>query len=475
MQTFQAELTSLTCTKLESSDSGWIPGINTQEPVLVTSQEDVGTKCRIILTSNGEPWEVPDGALLSVWYAGSSGEGNYTTINGRAAFTVSGNTIEVELITQMLLQAGSGIVWLVMSDNQGKRQTICRLPYLTLPGPNSESEAAQQYYTAFSEYVARTEMAAQRAFTAANTATQTLAGSVQMLGDINSKEALPADHACLFRTIDSNWGGDLPSNYAAYARLRSGRDGNYTMWLGGNATDFFYTVTSDGNMPTAAGWKRVAFANEALKPADMVAALAQKAPAGFGYGETMTYLIESENIETKLDEILATMADQTTKQIQIYDSSFSPVAYICTLWRFTGDYAVLDSVSYGGYKAIKCKWGGTWQPWQWENPPMASWKPGEAAIEYRTTQMWNNGKAVYTTVIDVGTVMGGDEGNISLPAGITEVIRLNATARISEGGNGYLVAPDGFTVRVQNGYINTNVTDGGEIYDLKVQLWYTKD
>ena len=256
--------------------------------------------------------------------------------------------------------------------------------------------------------------------------------ALQMLGDINSVDALPADEACLFRALDSNWGGVLPLTYAAYARLRSGPNGNYTTWLGGNGANLYYTMTSDGDKPTAESWKRIAFTNEVVQPADMAAALAQKAdagevatalskkadtedvdtalaqkaPAGFGYGEKMTYLIESENLNPMLDEILSTMADQTAKQIQIYDQSFSTVAYICTLWRFTGDYALVDAVSYGGYRAVKCKWGGTWYPWTWENPPMI---PGQ---EYRTTQMWN-GRTVHVKALQGAMPSGG--ASIELP------------------------------------------------------------
>lgn len=65
-------------------------------------------------------------------------------------------------------------------------------------------------------------------------------------------------------------------------------------------------------------------------------------------------------------------------------------------------------------------------------------------------------------------------GNIELPEGITDVIRLNAIAK-SGVGNTYLTAPDGFTVRISNGYFDIAVDDYGEVHDLKVQLWYTKD
>ena len=375
-------------------------------PVLCAKQGDVGRKFKAVITDGGEGYQIPAGAVFSVWYSGSSGEGNYTAIGNRSAFNIDGNAVTVELITQMLANAGAGLMCLVMNSADGSQLATWNIPYVAECLPGAGSAAAQQYYTAFSENVRRSESAAQTAELAAGNATGVLANSVRMMGDINSMDALPTDEACLFRALDSNWGGVLPSIYAAYARLRSGRDGNYTTWLGGNGSDLYYTMTSDGDKPTAESWKRIAFTNEVVQPADMAAALAQKAPAGFGYGETMTYLIESKNLNTRLDEILSTMADQTAKQIQIYDQSFSNVAYICTLWRFTGDYAVVDAVSYGGYRAVKCKWGGVWYPWTWENPPLF---PGH---EYRTTQMWN-GKTVHVKALQ-GAMPSGS-ASIELP------------------------------------------------------------
>ena len=352
-------------------------------PTIYAKQGDVGRRFLIKLTNNGEVYRIPDGVAFSVWYSGASGEGNYTAIGNRGAFYIEDNSVIVELITQMLANEGTGVLCLVMSGVDGSQIATWNINYIVENLPGVDSEAAQQYYTAFSENVSRSESAARAAESAANNATGVLENSVRMAGDINSKDDLPADYACLFRTLDSDWNGSLPLTYAAYARLRSSRSGNYTTWLGGNGSDLYYTMTSDGNMPAENGWKKIAFADEKLP-----------------------YLMESENLNTRLDEILSTMADQTTKQIQIYDQSFSEVAYLCTLWRFTGDYAVIDAVSYGGYRAVKRKWGGTWYPWTWENPPLI---PGQ---EYRTTQMWN-GKTVCVKALQ-GAMPSGS-ATIELP------------------------------------------------------------
>ena len=40
-------------------------------------------------------------------------------------------------------------------------------------------------------------------------------------GDINAKSAFPRGKSLVFRTTDSDWDGNMPSEYAAYAKLRS--------------------------------------------------------------------------------------------------------------------------------------------------------------------------------------------------------------------------------------------------------------
>jgi len=153
MQVFQSELTSLKCMQIEKGSDNWYPNYNGEEPILITCQEDVGTKFRVMLTDNGEKWCPDENALLSVWYSGSSGEGNYTQIDGHSAFTITDNTLEVEIVTQMIACDGAGTLWLMLSNGDGGRKTLCKLPYITLPGPDPDSAEAQKYYTAFSELI----------------------------------------------------------------------------------------------------------------------------------------------------------------------------------------------------------------------------------------------------------------------------------------------------------------------------------
>ena len=136
-------------------------------PVLCAKQGDVDRKFKAVITDGGEGYQIPAGAVFSVWYSGACGEGNYTAIGGRSAFVVDGNTVTVELITQMLANAGAGLMCLVMNSVDGSQLATWNIPYVAECLPGAGSAAAQQYYTAFSENVQRAEAAAVRAEQAA--------------------------------------------------------------------------------------------------------------------------------------------------------------------------------------------------------------------------------------------------------------------------------------------------------------------
>ena len=120
------------------------------EPVkILAKQADIGRKFMAVITDNAEPYRIPDNVTLTVWYSGTSGEGNYTKIGEKSAFAVSGNTITVELITQMLLNKGGGKLCLVMNAADGTQLGMWDIPYITEGIPGADSEEAKQYFTAF--------------------------------------------------------------------------------------------------------------------------------------------------------------------------------------------------------------------------------------------------------------------------------------------------------------------------------------
>ncbi|MBP3479249.1 MAG: hypothetical protein J6K03_07185 [Oscillospiraceae bacterium] len=115
-------------------------------PVLCAKQGDVGRKFQVVFSDG-----IPESVAFSVWYSGASGEGNYTHIGDVSAFTIDGNTVTVELITQMLTNAGEGLLCLVMSSADGAQLASWNIPYMVESVPGMGSAVAEQYYTAFSE------------------------------------------------------------------------------------------------------------------------------------------------------------------------------------------------------------------------------------------------------------------------------------------------------------------------------------
>lgn len=130
------------------------------------------------------------------------------------------------------------------------------------------------------------------------------------------------------------------------------------------------------------------------------------APAGWGYGGAMDYIVdESGTFETKLNEIMAGMVNHSVKQFSFYDTKdLHATKFYGRLWKYTPNYATLEAVNYNGNKAVKCRRAGTWQPWEWENPPMAD------GVEYRTTKRYD-GKPVYTTCLNLGTLPASGDKN----------------------------------------------------------------
>lgn len=148
--------------KLDISNKGVLP-------LLCAKQGDVGRKFRAVITDNGEAYDIPADALLSVWYSGTSGEGNYSMIGENSAFSIDGNTVTVELITQMLTNHGSGNVCLVMNRQDGTQIGTWNIPYIVEQLPGMGSPAAEQYFTALTEAAAKASESAAKAAEAAAT------------------------------------------------------------------------------------------------------------------------------------------------------------------------------------------------------------------------------------------------------------------------------------------------------------------
>lgn len=122
-------------------------------PTVYAKQGDVGRKFQVVLTDSGVPYVPASGSAFSVWYSGASGEGNYTDIGDKSAFSVNGNKVIVEMITQMLSNEGEGVLSLILNDINGNQIGMWNIRYVCESVPGVNSEEAKEYYSAFSESV----------------------------------------------------------------------------------------------------------------------------------------------------------------------------------------------------------------------------------------------------------------------------------------------------------------------------------
>ena len=82
--------------------------------------------------------------------------------------------------------------------------------------------------------------------------------TLTLAGDINAKSDFPRGKSLVFRTTDSDWDGNMPSEYSAYAKLRSALSGSYDMWFGASDCRFWFARAEDDAIPARNIWYEVA-------------------------------------------------------------------------------------------------------------------------------------------------------------------------------------------------------------------------
>ena len=82
--------------------------------------------------------------------------------------------------------------------------------------------------------------------------------TLTLAGDINAKSAFPRGKSLVFRTTDSDWDGNMPSDYAAYAKLRSSLFGSYDMWVCASDRRFWFARAGDDAIPAREIWYELA-------------------------------------------------------------------------------------------------------------------------------------------------------------------------------------------------------------------------
>ena len=145
----------------------------------------------------------------------------------------------------------------------------------------------------------------------------------------------------------------------------------------------------------------------------VAAALSNKAPAGFGFGDAIQEIATTsaeESYETycaKVDAVLDAMPDKTAKLVRAYP----PAVYgnagttISLLYKGDANYAVLSNIGSAdvglcGWRMFKLRYPSSsspavWMPFEWENPPM------KIGVEYRTTERYD-GKPVFVMAVNGG-------------------------------------------------------------------------
>ena len=149
------------------------------------------------------------------------------------------------------------------------------------------------------------------------------------------------------------------------------------------------------------------------KAETVAAALSNKAPAGFGFGDAIQEIVTTsaeESYETycaKVDAVLDAMPDKTAKLVRAYP----PAVYgnagttISLLYKSDANYAVLSNIGSAdvglcGWRMFKLRYPSSsspavWMPFEWENPPM------KIGVEYRTTERYD-GKPVFVMAVNGG-------------------------------------------------------------------------
>lgn len=159
-------------------------------PCVLAKQSEVGRKFLAVITDNGVPYNIPDNALLSVWYEGDTDAGNYSSINKKSAFNIDGNKVSVELVAQMLLKPGNGELCLSITHGDGGETNTWNIPYCVEYKPGAGSSIPTEYYTALTEAGAVAAQAASDAKIAAGQAQEAVRGYVKADGTVPMTGAL---------------------------------------------------------------------------------------------------------------------------------------------------------------------------------------------------------------------------------------------------------------------------------------------
>lgn len=157
------------------------------------------------------------------------------------------------------------------------------------------------------------------------------------------------------------------------------------------------------------------------------------APGGYGYGEVPVDL-GSTTDDTVFLEKLNEQFSQTVSKTRKVRFTWGGGAWTGELWNAGNNHGVLTAYSYAvknvGFvvqKVIRNCVDGTWQDWEYENPPLMN------NTEYRTTERYA-GKPVYIKRINYGA-LGAAGTTPSIPLDVDAFVDLVDFSIITKIGN----------------------------------------
>ena len=215
----------------------------------------------------------------------------------------------------------------------------------------------------------------------------------------------------------------------------------------------------------------------------VAAALSNKAPAGYGFGDAIQEIATTsaeESYETycaKVDAVLDEMPDKTAKLVRAYP----PAVYgkagttVSLLYKSDANYAVLSNIGSAdtalcGWRMIKLKKSSSdpsaWQPFEWEHPPM------QLGVEYRTVERYNS-KPVYKKAINTGALSAGTSKSVA--HGVQNIgLRLSALYGLNNGGDNLVSNPGITGILVDGSNITITTAAGFSTSNSWVVIAYTK-
>ena len=215
----------------------------------------------------------------------------------------------------------------------------------------------------------------------------------------------------------------------------------------------------------------------------VAAALSNKAPAGFGFGDAVQSIETTsagESYETycaKVDAVLDGMPDKTAKLVLAYP----PAVYgkagttISLLYKGDANYAVLSNIGSAdtalcGWRMIRLKKSSSepsaWQPFEWEHPPM------QLGVEYRTTERYNS-KPVYKKAVNTGALSAGTSKSVA--HGVQNIgLRLSALYGLNNNGDNLVSNPGITGILVDGSNITITTAAGFSTSNSWVVIAYTK-